>query len=473
VKALVRLVVLSSLALMCGCGIAFAATPTPPLGWNSYDAYGTTVDEPQFRANALWMSRHLKRFGWHYVIIDMQWYVRNPTPPGNAPDAIVTLDAFGRYTPALNRFPSAANGAGFAPLAAYAHSLGLGFGIHILRGIPREAVKRNLPIANSDYRAANAVDGNAKCPWNPDNEGLDAGKPAAQTYYNSIAALYASWGVDFIKADCLASKPYSGNDIRMLRGALQASGRDMLLSVSPGPAPIEALPELRRYADLWRISNDVWDLWNSSGDYPKGLADIFALAAMWAPEARIGAWPDADMLAIGYLGPAPGWGAARNSRLSAAEQRTLLTLWCISRSPLMIGANLTRMDAATRELLINPEVLAVDQRSSAARVVHRDGDVVVWLATPSVGATARANAGTDGGTNAGHYVAVFNVGEAAQSLDLPWPQIGIDTPVAALRDLWLRKDLQPQSQLRVNLSPHASALYRVSAQQDPQAGGGP
>jgi alpha-galactosidase len=430
------------------CAEAAGAAAQPPMGWNSYDAYGTTVDERQFRANSLWMSRHLKRFGWHYLIIDMGWYVRNPTPPGNAPNAIMTLDSYGRYTPASNRFPSAANGAGFAPLAAYAHSLGLGFGIHILRGIPREAVKLNLPIADSEYHAADAADPDAVCPWNPDNFGVDARKPAAQAYYNSIAALYASWGVDFIKADCLAAKPYSSGDIRMLSGALRNSGRDMLLSISPGPAPLDALPELRRYADVWRISNDVWDIWKSSGDYPKGLADIFALAAVWAPEARIGAWPDADMLAIGYLGPSPGWGTARNSRLSPAEQRSLLTLWCVSRSPLMIGANLTRMDADTLQLLTNPEVLAVDQHSSSARLAYSEGNLVVWNAASS--------------TDTGEYVAVFNLGESALLKDLTWSQIGMGARVHAMRDLWLHKELGAQPRLHINLAPHASALYRVA-----------
>ena len=431
------------------CGEAFPAASTPPLGWNSYDAYGTTVDEAQFRANALWMSAHLKRFGWHYVIIDMGWYVQNPTPPGNAPDAIVTLDSHGRYIPAPNRFPSAANGAGFAPLAAYVHSLGLGFGIHILSGIPREAVKHNQPIADSQFRAGDAVDPGAACPWNPDNMGLDAGKPGAQAYYDSIAALYASWGVDFVKADCLASKPYSGGDIGLLSGALRSSGRNMLLSVSPGPAPFEALHELRRYTNLWRISNDVWDIWDSSGDYPKGVADIFAPAAKWAPEARTGAWPDADMLAIGYLGPAPGWGAARNSRLSADEQRTLMTLWCISRSPLMIGANLTRMDDTTRRLLTNPEVLGVDQHSSDSRAVYADGNLVAWLATPS--------------RDSGKYLAVFNLGGTSRTTEIRWPQLGITEPVVSMRDLWLRKELGPHPRLKVRLAPHASGLYRVSS----------
>lgn len=437
----------ATLSLVLACGWARAAANTPPMGWNSYDAYGTTVDEAQFRANARSMSRNLKQFGWHYVIIDMGWYVRNPTATGNAPDASVTLDSYGRYVPAPNRFPSAANGAGFAPLAAYVHSLGLGFGIHILRGIPRAAVNNNLPIAASEFRAADAVDIKAICPWNPDNVGLDERKAAAQAYYNSIATLYASWGVDFVKADCLASKPYSGSDIRMLSNALKHSGRDMLLSVSPGPAPFTALAELRRDTNLWRISNDVWDLWNGAGEYPKGLADIFPLAARWAPEARSGAWPDADMLAIGYLGPAPGWGVARRSRLSAAEQLTLLTLWCVSRSPLMIGANLTRLDAGTRRLLTNPEVLDVDQHSSAARLAYVTGKWEVWLAKPAAAA--------------GNYLAAFNLSETAQALDVEWPRLGIRAPIASVRDLWLRKDLKPLPRLKISLAPHASLLYRV------------
>jgi alpha-galactosidase len=441
------LTLLLALATLSPAGAASRA-PTPPLGWNSYDAYGTTINEDEFRANARWMSLHLKRFGWHYVVIDMAWFVRNPTPPGNAPDADAVLDAHGRYIPAPNRFPSSVNGAGFAPLAAYVHSLGLGFGIHILRGIPREAVARNLPIAGSDFRAADAVDPTGACPWNPDNVGLDASKPAAQAYYNSIAALYASWGVDFIKADCIASKPYRAADIQMLSRALRGSGRSMILSLSPGPAPLDALPELRRDSELWRISNDVWDIWRSTGDYPKGIADVFALSAQWAPLAQPDAWPDADMLAIGYLGPAPGWGVPRDSRLSAAEQQTLVTLWCISRSPLMIGANLARMKAATVKLLTNREVLAADQASTNARVVHSSQGLIAWRSEST--------------TNQSSYLAIFNTGEEPRAINLSWDELGPASKWYSLRDLWRHVDLGRQVRLRIELTAHSSALYRLT-----------
>src|SRR5438874_735870 len=194
--------------------------PTPPMGWNSWDGYGTTIKEADVKANAAWMAAHLKPSGWQYVVVDMEWFVTNPTPEGNSKTFDYSLDDSGRYVPAVNRFPSAANGAGFKPLADYVHSLGLKFGIHILRGVPKQAVAKNLPIAESSYRAADAANTSDTCAWNPDNYGLDTSKPAAQAYYDSIANLYASWTGDLIKVDCISSRPYKGDEIRMLSTAL-------------------------------------------------------------------------------------------------------------------------------------------------------------------------------------------------------------------------------------------------------------
>jgi alpha-galactosidase len=419
----------------------------PPMGWNSYDAYGTTVTEAQVRANALWMSRHLKRYGWDYVVIDAEWFVRNPTPSGSAAGSLFVLDRYGRYVPAPNRFPSAANGAGFKPLADYVHSLGLMFGIHILQGIPRAAVAANLPIEGSPQSAAAAADVHAVCPWNPDNYGVSARSPAGQAYYDSIARLYASWGVDFIKADCIASHPYAGAQIRMLSTALRHSGRDVLLSLSPGPAPMAKLPELRRYANMWRISNDVWDLWHSTVAYPQGVGDQFPRAARWAPLAVPGHWPDADMLALGYLGPAPGWGRPRETRLSPAEQRTYFTLWCMARSPLFMGGNLTRMSRWTEGLLENPEVIAVDQRAGAAhQALARDG-FVVWLSRPRAGG--------------GWYLAAFNLRPRARTLTVGWRTLALPQARYHLRDLWQHRDRGTAARLNVHLDGHGVVLYRL------------
>ena len=457
------------LIISAGCGLAGAAEPpraagpttpgdastlaaTPPMGWNSWDGYGTTIKEADVKANAQWLAEHLKPVGWQYVVVDMEWFVTNPVAEGNSKTSQYSMDGFGRYTPAVNRFPSAANGAGFKPLADYVHALGLKFGIHILRGIPKQAVEKNLPIAGSSYHAADAGDASDTCPWNFDNYGVDGSKAGAQAYYDSIAQLYASWEVDLIKVDCISSRPYKGDEIRMLSTALEKTGRPIVLSLSPGPAPLEKTEEMRKYAQMWRISNDIWDLWHSTVEYPQGLGDQFANVAKWAGKAQPGHWPDADMLPLGYLGPAPGWGQARYTRLTHDEQRTFVTLWCIFASPLMVGGDLPKADAWTTSLLTNPEVIAVDQRSTGNHPVITTDKTVVWVAQ-----SAAADS---------HYLAVFNLGESSQTVQYAWKDLGfLDTKYDTkykLRDLWERKDLGPAGSIRVTLPPHGSALYEAS-----------
>jgi alpha-galactosidase len=425
---------------------------TPPMGWNSWDGYGTTVNEAQVRANAQWMAEHLKAFGWQYVTVDMEWFVANPTPEGNSKNFQYSLDQNGRYTPAVNRFPSAANGAGFKPLADYVHSLGLKFGIHILRGIPKQAVSNKLPIADSSYSAADAADSSDTCPWNFDNFGTNPAQPAAQADYDSIAKLYAGWGVDLIKVDCISSHPYKGDDIRMIRQALDKAGRPIVLSLSPGPAPVEKRDEMRKYAQMWRISDDVWDIWHNDGPYPKGLGDQFAYVAAWAGKADPGHWPDADMLPFGRLGPAPGWGQPRDTRLSHDEQRMLMTLWCMFPSPLMVGGELPAADAWTLSLLTNPEVIAVDQHSSGNHPVISTEKTEVWL----------AEAGPDSAKGDDQYLAVFNLTESKTVFSYEWKELGLTGKAYLLRDLWEHKDLGSASALTVTLPPHSSILYRVS-----------
>jgi hypothetical protein len=421
---------------------------TPPMGWNSWDGYGTTINEAQFKANARWMAQHLKPFGWKYVTVDMEWFVANPTAEGNSKTFQYSLDQNGRYMPAVSRFPSSANGAGFKPLADYVHSLGLRFGIHVLRGIPKQAAVNKLPIADSSYSAADGADSSDTCPWNFDNFGTNPSQPAAQAYYDSIAKMYAGWGVDLIKVDCISSHPYKGDDIRMIRQALDKAGRAIVLSLSPGPAPVEKLDEMRQYAQMWRISDDIWDIWHNDADYPKGLGDQFAYIAKWAGRGEPGHWPDADMLPFGYLGPHPGWGKARMTRLSHDEQRMLMTLWVIFPSPLMVGGELPAADAWTLSLLTNPEVIKVDQHSSGNHPVINTDKTAVW--------TAQA------GSEDGQYLAVFNLTESKAVVRYEWKELGMPGKAYKLRDLWARKGLGKVGALTVTLPPHGSVLYGVT-----------
>ena len=421
---------------------------TPPMGWNSWDGYGTTIKEDQFKANAEWFAKHLKPTGWQYVVVDMEWFVTNPKAEGNSKTSQFSMDGYGRYTPAGNRFPSSTNDAGFKPLANFVHALGLKFGIHILSGIPKRAVEQNLPIEGSSLRAADAADTSQTCPWNPDNYRLDAHKPGAQAYYDSIARLYASWEVDFVKVDCIASRPYLGDEIRMLSDALRKTGRSIVLSLSPGAAPLDKVDEMRKYAQMWRISDDIWDLWHSDVPYPQGLGDQFANVAKWAGKSEPGHWADADMLPLGRLGPAPGWGEARNTRLSHDEQRTLMTLWCVFGSPLMVGGELPSADDWTVSLLTNPEVLELDQHSTGNHPVISTEKAVVWVA--------------DSASHENQYVAVFNVSTSEATLRYDWKDLGLTGKAYSVRDVWERRNLGQAASLVVTLPSHGSVLYRVS-----------
>jgi hypothetical protein len=417
------------------------------MGWNSWDSYGTTIKEADFKANAEWLASHLKGFGWQYAVVDMEWFVTNPTPEGNSKTSQFSLDVHGRYIPPVSRFPSAANGAGFKPIADYVHSLGLKFGIHILRGVPKQAVEKNLSIEGSEYHATEAVNTADLCPWNPDNYGTDPSKPAAQAYYDSIARLYAGWGVDLIKVDCIASRPYKGDDIRMLSLALRKTGRPIVLSLSPGAAPIEKVDEMREYAQMWRISDDIWDLWHSDVQYPQGLGDQFPRIAKWAPLTEAGHWPDADMLPLGYLGPAPGWGKARSTRLTHDEQRTLFTLWSMFRSPLMMGGNLPSIDAWTTALLSNPEVIALDQHSAGASPVITTDKTVVWK--------SRADSGDL------QYLAIFNLGNTPDNPQYSWKDLGFVASKYEVRDLWAHKDLGVVGSVTATVPSHGVVLYGI------------
>jgi len=430
---------------------------TPPMGWNSWDSYGRTLNEESIKANARWMARNLKTFGWEYVVVDEGWYLADLEANGNDSHPRFEMDANGRYVPVPARFPSAGKDFTFKPLADYLHSLGLKFGIHIIRGIPREAVVRNLPIAGSPFHAADAADTADRCPWNAYNYGLNPSHPAAQAYYDSLARQYAEWTVDFIKVDCIADHPYKGAEIRMFSEAIAKAGRAMVLSLSPGPTSFDKREEVFKLSQMWRISDDVWDVWYSSKGFPQGVKNQFARAALWAGLARPGHWPDADMLPLGSLRPAAGWGEPRDTRLNHDEQRTLVTLWSIFRSPLIMGGNLVESDAWTTSLLTNAEVIAVDQHSTGNRPAVTTENIVIWV--------AHAETGMDS------YVAIFNISETVQQVHYTWSDLGLSSAKYRLRDLWERRNTGSAAALDVTVPPHGSILFRA-APIPPQKGKG-
>ena len=177
---------------------------TPPMGWNSWDCWGAAVTEETVRENARIMAEKLKKYGWEYIVVDIEWYQPTATTHEYIPFAPLSMDEYGRLVPAVSKFPSAASGQGFRPLADYIHSLGLKFGIHIMRGLPRQAATAHLPIFGGKGQCDTAADPNSICAWNPDMYGLKCDTPDAKAYYDSIFRLYAEWGVDYVKCDDIA-----------------------------------------------------------------------------------------------------------------------------------------------------------------------------------------------------------------------------------------------------------------------------
>jgi hypothetical protein len=343
--------------------------PTPPLGWNSWDCFGTTITETQAKAQADAMARELLPSGYKYFTVDIQWYEPGAEGHTYKEGAPLAMDEYSRLLPAPNKFPSATNGAGFKPLADYVHAKGLQFGIHIMRGIPRQAAKQNTPIKGSTARAADIALTNHTCSWNPDMYGVDMKKPGAQEYYDSLFQLYASWGVDFVKCDDI-SRAYDSvqkAEIEAIHKAIAKTGRPIVLSLSPGDTPIARGEHVMNHANMWRISDDFWDRWEP-------LYGMLGRLDKWTKYRAEGAWPDADMLPFGIVE------FTRPTRFTKNEQVFCMSLWCIARSPLIFGGDVTKLDAFTRGLLTNPEVLAVNQASTGNRQLSRQDDLVVWAA---------------------------------------------------------------------------------------------
>lgn len=426
---------------------------TAPLGWNSWDCFGAGVTEDELKANADYMAKHLKDYGWEYVVCDIQWYEPNAKNNDYNNFTPLNMDEYGRLMPAENRFPSAKNGNGFKPIADYCHSLGLKFGIHIMRGIPRQAVHADTPIKNSKFTARQVAHHFSVCSWNTDMYGL-YNCQGAQDYYNSIFELYASWGVDFIKCDdiCVTEfrqwdTPYSAYyEIEMIRKAIDGCGRDMVLSLSPGPAHIENADHLAKNANMWRITGDFWDQWDK-------LHDMFDRCYLWQDKVKKGNYPDCDMLPLGRLskngichGP-----QNRMTQFTKPEQVTMMSLWGIFKSPLIMGGNMPENDEWTLSLLTNGEYMKMHRESTNAHQYLRNeksgrGEII-W---------------TSNGKKC-KYAALFNTDNKAKKLLLNLADILMPDEKYEIYDIWANKSLGCfKNTFKAEIEPHGAGLYKIT-----------
>jgi alpha-galactosidase len=417
---------------------------TPPMGWNSYDAFGDTVVEAEVVANARYMKDHLLSSGYKYVIVDFRWY--DPDARGNdfrlnqdRAGAKLTADKYGRLQPALNRFPSAVDDRGFKPLADQIHEMGLKFGVHMMRGIPRQSVTAHTPIENTSFTAADAGDTKNICGWCPDMFGVRK-NDAGQAWYDAMFRQYADWGLDFVKIDDL-SLPYSAGEIEMIRRAIDYCGRPIVFSTSPGPTDPHRAEHIAANANMWRISSDFWDNWEK-------VEAQFDLLGQWKGIARPGHWPDADMIPFGRIAIrcVPG-GVDHRSHLTFDEQKTLMTLWAIAPSPFMLGGNLPDTDEKTLALLTNQRVLAVNQDSlgrPGERVASFAGGREIWLKSLNDRAVA---------------VGLFNRAAVRQTVYLRSDDVGL-TGVYHAIDAWDGRDAGTLngSGLPFALAPHGAVM---------------
>lgn len=430
------------------------AAMIPPMGWNSWDCFAAAVNEEQLLGNAEVMGKSLRPFGWEYIVCDIQWSEPNAgTGPREYIDfAKLCLDEYSRQIPAPNRFPSSANGAGFRPIAEAVHKMGLKFGIHIMRGIPRQAVHAGGKIKGTHATADQIALPSSICGWNSDMYGVDASKPGAQEYYDSLFELYAGWGVDFVKVDDICNtnlypdNPYSAErEIELIRHAIDVCGRPMVLSLSPGPAVIEKAWHLEHNANMWRITDDFWDRWEL-------LRNMFTRCEIWQKHVSPGCWPDCDMLPLGRIGV--NFGHERQTAFTREEQITMMTLWCIFRSPLMVGGDLRSLDGWTLSLLTNEEVLRLPAHSFDAAQLERDDGHAVWCSRDEDGS---------------FYLALFNLSDERRAIQAPLEELPFGS--ADVRDLWEHRDLGTVSRgLSAELPPHGASLYKLRAKGGPFCG---
>ncbi|MCZ0704570.1 hypothetical protein J2T56_003149 [Natronobacillus azotifigens] len=420
---------------------------TPPMGWNSWDCYGATVTEEEVKNNADYMAKHLKDYGWEYVVVDIQWSESGAVSSQYRPFIPLEMDEYSRLIPATNRFPSAENNQGFKPLADYVHSLGLKFGIHIMRGIPRQAVHQNTKIKGTEAGARDIAQPNSICPWNTDMYGVNPYHEASQKYYDSLFELYASWDVDFVKVDDIAdSKLYHKghmDEVKMIRKAIDNSGRDMVLSLSPGPAHLNDAAVLEENANMWRMTDDFWDLWEL-------LKDMFERCYRWSKNVGPGHWPDADMLPLGHIGirSVDGGASDRMTRFTKDEQITMMSLWSIFRSPLMFGGELNDNDEFTLSLLTNEDLLHVHRHGQGARQVYRENDEVVWHSYTN---------------DHDEYVALFNLSDEERTVSVSLEQLGLDkSSLSTMVDVFTKEQVSVNGdKIEKTLRPHACQLIRI------------
>ena len=434
--------------------VNYTVAEKPPLGWNSFDSYGVYLHEKAAYKNLEAFDKLLKPFGYEYFVIDAGWFgefkLKSGTIYPSEKHALnLSFDENGLLQPSKTYFPN-----GIKPIADRCHELGIKFGIHLMRGIPRAAVKQNLRIKNSKYTASQVADTTSICSWNHQNYGINMDHPGGQEFYNSLVNQMADWGVDFLKYDDIVPFP---KEVAGVVKAIEQSGRPIVLSLSPGGKIKESALPFFKQANMLRVTHDIWD-------EEKGLNQCFDAWKKWQGKEEPGFWVDMDMIPFGQLqlmSPKPkslsgkesqnelkdkinsgeltnvellaGKGWTRWSEFTTDQKYTFITLRALSASPLMMGGNLPNLDKLSHELITNPDVLECNQNGvMGALVLEKDG-IEVWK--------------TEEKESENGWIGIFNRNHKTRKLSVGLETLGLDVSQKYdLRMLWKKKKFKEGKQ---------------------------
>lgn len=441
---------------------------TPPMGWNSFDSYGVYLHEEAAMANLEAFAKKLKPYGYEYFVIDAGWFGEFKLKEGTIYPAEkhalkVNINEYGLLQPSKTYFPN-----GLKPIIDRCHELGIKFGIHLMRGIPRVAVEKNTKVKGTEYFARDIADTTSICEWNHQNYGVDMSKPGAQEFYNSLINQMADLGVDFLKYDDLVPYP---KEVEGIANAIKQCGRPMIYSLSPGnDVDVNALNSFKR-AHMLRVTPDIWD-------DQVGLDQSFEAWKKWQGHEEPGFWIDLDMIPFGKLqlmSPKPegineheskkdiekkiksgelskvellaGKGWTRHSQFTKDQMYTFITLRALSASPLMMGGDLPSLDDFSLSLITHDDVLECNQNGIMGNLIYDKDTIEIWK-------TPKKNS-QDG------WIGVFNRSKSSQSISLSKSDLGLEVEQEyIIYNIWDDKEVD---NLFFSINPNGAVFLKYTS----------
>ena len=428
-------------ALTASAATSEALAQTPPMGWNSFDSYGVYLHEDAAFANLEAMADKLLPHGYEYFVIDNGWFGEYTLQEGSIFPAEkhahdIQIDECGYFQPSEVYFPN-----GLKPIAERCHELGLKFGVHLMRGIPRKAYKMDLPIKGTRYTARDIADTNPEenCKWCHYCYAVDMSKPGAQEWYDGLIEHIASMGVDMIKYDDIVAHP---DEVEAVAKAIAKTGRPILLSLSPGGKVDPEAIDFFKMGNMLRVTPDVWD-------EQKYIDLCFDAWRKWEGKEQPGFWVDMDMIPFGQLQlmsppssdgaktvmdkgdiALAGKGVHRRCQLNSDQMETFITMRALAASPLMMGGDLPTLDEFSLKLITDPDMLACNQNGVMGSLVDEQDGVEIWRSKKR------------GFASAG-WVGVFNRSIRVKTVELSARRLGFKAEESIrLRDVWKVRQLK-------------------------------